>query len=95
VSAMPSARMRARMKSSQGCPAMRSATYHACHQIHEVLALEGGSAAEFLVRIEVTQGCQHAGIVQMPGRVNPIVARQAGAVGQQVGQGSLLVRAGC
>jgi hypothetical protein len=48
-------------------------------------------AAEFLARIEVTQRCQHAGIVEMPGRVNPIVARQAGAVGQQVAQGALFV----
>jgi hypothetical protein len=46
--------------------------------------LEG--AAEFLARIEVTQRGQRAGIVEMAGLVNPIVARQAGAVGQQVAQ---------
>jgi hypothetical protein len=67
---------------------MRSATMPATRYIR-FWYLEG--AAEFLARIEVTQRCQHAGIVEMPGRVNPIVARQAGAVGQQVAQGALFV----
>ena len=63
--------------------------HHARHQIQHVLILEG--AAEFLARIEMTQRGQHASIVEMAWSVNPIVARQTGAVGQQVAQGALLV----
>src|SRR5580692_9281648 len=74
VSAMPSgSRMGARMKSSQGLPgdALR---HHACHQIHKVLEFGRRCGIPGSDRGDATlPACR---IVEMPGRVNPIVARQ-------------------
>ncbi|HEX3418718.1 MAG TPA: hypothetical protein VHT21_20270, partial [Stellaceae bacterium] len=64
--------------------------HDAGHQIHHVLVLVG--AAERLAGFEMAQRGEHAAIVEMAAHMHPVVARQAGAMGQQIAQRRLLAR---